>query len=121
MKLARAWTLREDRTVDAHPPAPVAGERTPNLARVQGPQHLRVEEFLEENHYVLRGELPGVDPDKDLDIRVNDGVLTVMAERREGCPRDTGRHQGGNGPRTNDTSPSPPPDSHRHVPVTSEG
>ena len=46
-------------------------------------QHMRVEDFVEGDHYVLRAELPGIDPDKDLDITVDDGVLTVKAERRE--------------------------------------
>jgi HSP20 family protein len=43
----------------------------------------RVEEYVEEGTYVLRAELPGVDPAKDVEILVRDGVLTVKAERRE--------------------------------------
>jgi HSP20 family molecular chaperone IbpA len=31
----------------------------------------------------LRAELPGIDPEKDVEITVDDGVLTVKAERRE--------------------------------------
>ncbi|MEU6970824.1 Hsp20/alpha crystallin family protein [Kitasatospora aureofaciens] len=44
---------------------------------------IRVEESVEDGAYVIRAELPGVDPDKDIDITVEDGVLTVRAERRE--------------------------------------
>jgi HSP20 family molecular chaperone IbpA len=43
----------------------------------------RVEEFLEDGTYVLRAELPGLDPAKEVEILVRDGVLTVNAERRE--------------------------------------
>jgi HSP20 family protein len=42
----------------------------------------RVEEYLEDGTYVLRAELPGLDPAKDVEILVRDGVLTVNAERR---------------------------------------
>jgi HSP20 family molecular chaperone IbpA len=43
----------------------------------------RIEDFVEDDHYVLRAELPGMDPDKDLEVLVRDGVLTVNAQRRE--------------------------------------
>jgi HSP20 family protein len=46
-------------------------------------EHMRVEDFIEDDHYVLRAELPGLDPEKDVDVTVNDGMLTVRAERRE--------------------------------------
>src|SRR5215207_5260897 len=48
-----------------------------------GGQMMRVEDYVEEGQYVLRAELPGLDPDKDVDITVENGVLTVKAERRE--------------------------------------
>jgi HSP20 family molecular chaperone IbpA len=43
----------------------------------------RVEDFVEDDHYVLRAELPGADPAKDIEVLVRDGVLTVNAQRRE--------------------------------------
>jgi len=46
-------------------------------------QLMRVEDYDDEGRYVLRIEMPGIDPDKDLDIAISDGVLTVKAERRE--------------------------------------
>jgi HSP20 family protein len=46
-------------------------------------QVMRVEEYVEAGQYVLRAEMPGIDPDNDLDIEVHDGMLTVKAERRE--------------------------------------
>jgi HSP20 family protein len=48
-----------------------------------GAQVMRVEDYLEGSDYVLRAELPGIDPEKDVDIAVEDGVLRVSAERRE--------------------------------------
>jgi HSP20 family protein len=44
---------------------------------------LRVEDRREDDRYVVRAEIPGIDPDKDLEITVSDGVLTIAAERRE--------------------------------------
>ena len=55
-----------------------------------GLQMMRVEDFHDEGEYVLRAELPGIDPDKDVDIEIQDGVLTVKAERHE---RKTGQHR----------------------------
>jgi HSP20 family molecular chaperone IbpA len=51
--------------------------------RREGAHTMRVEDRLEDDRYVLRAELPGVDPEKDVSITVDDGVLTITAERRE--------------------------------------
>jgi HSP20 family protein len=50
---------------------------------VTGEPMIRMEDYVEDSHYVLRAELPGIDPDKDVEITVTEGVLTVKAERRE--------------------------------------
>lgn len=44
---------------------------------------IRVEDQLEEDRYVIRAELPGLDAKKDLDITVHDGLLTIKANREE--------------------------------------
>ena len=44
---------------------------------------LRIEDFVEEGEYVLRAEVPGVDPDKDLEVFVEGNTLVVQGERRE--------------------------------------
>lgn len=44
---------------------------------------LRVEEFREGNELVVRAEMPGIDPEKDVDIHVTDHVLSIRAERRQ--------------------------------------
>jgi HSP20 family protein len=43
----------------------------------------RVEEFEEEGTRVVRVELPGLDPERDVEITVTDGTLRVQAERRQ--------------------------------------
>jgi HSP20 family protein len=43
----------------------------------------RVEEFEEEGTRVIRAELPGVDPDKDVEITIEGDQLRIRAERRQ--------------------------------------
>lgn len=50
---------------------------------VRGGHLIRVEDHMTDTEYQLRAELPGMDPEKDVEIRVDDGVLTIRAERRE--------------------------------------
>ncbi|AWB92342.1 Hsp20/alpha crystallin family protein [Aeromicrobium chenweiae] len=42
-----------------------------------------VEDFVEDDQYVVRAELPGVDPDKDVTVMIEDDVLTIRGERHE--------------------------------------
>jgi HSP20 family protein len=44
---------------------------------------LRIEELHEDGMMVVRAEMPGVDPDKDVEISVSDGVLHISAKREE--------------------------------------
>ena len=44
---------------------------------------LRVEEYVEEGSLVVRAEMPGIDPDKDVEISMHDGMLHIRAERRD--------------------------------------
>ena len=44
---------------------------------------LRVEEFVDEGTLVVMAELPGIDPEKDVDISVAYGFLHIRAERQE--------------------------------------
>lgn len=44
---------------------------------------MRVEDFVRDGTHVIRAELPGIDPDKDLEVSVANGILTINAERRE--------------------------------------
>jgi len=42
---------------------------------------VRIEDYQDNNHYVLRAELPGVQPDKDIEITVEGNELTITAQR----------------------------------------
>jgi HSP20 family protein len=44
---------------------------------------IRIEEERTDDALVIRAEMPGCDPDRDVDIEVVDGMLRVRAERRE--------------------------------------
>jgi HSP20 family molecular chaperone IbpA len=44
---------------------------------------IRIEDEMKAGSYLLRAEIPGVDPAKDVEITVRDGVLTIKAERSE--------------------------------------
>ena len=49
---------------------------------------LRVEEYRDGNTLVVRTDIPGIDPDKDIDITVTDGSLHVAARRTEPAHKD---------------------------------
>lgn len=57
----------------------------PGLART-----FRVEDYTENGNYVIRAELPGLDPDNDVEVTVEPGTLTIHAERHEETKE--GRH-----------------------------
>lgn len=44
---------------------------------------IRVDEYREDGSLVVRAELPGIDPEKDVKITVSDGMLTIEARREE--------------------------------------
>lgn len=46
-------------------------------------QQIRCEECVKDGRYVLRAELPGIDPEKDVEITLENGVLTIQGERRQ--------------------------------------
>jgi HSP20 family protein len=48
-----------------------------------GKDSVRIEEFAEDDALVIRAEMPGIDPDKDVEISMHDGMLHIRAERRE--------------------------------------
>jgi HSP20 family protein len=44
---------------------------------------IRVEEFHDDGTLVVRADLPGIDPQKDVELTVAGGMLRIEAERRE--------------------------------------
>lgn len=44
---------------------------------------IRIEDKLEGDTYIIRAELPGINVDEDLDISVQNNLLTIEAQRSE--------------------------------------
>jgi len=53
-------------------------------------QPIRVEDYLEDDHYIVRAELAGIDPEKDVEVTVGAGYLTIHAERHD---KTEGKHR----------------------------
>ncbi|BCW81779.1 Hsp20/alpha crystallin family protein [Arthrobacter sp. NicSoilC5] len=48
-----------------------------------GPAPIRVDEYVDGKTLVVRAEMPGVDPDKDIEVTMDEGYLRIRAERQE--------------------------------------
>lgn len=48
-----------------------------------GLETMRVDQFMEDDTLVVRLEIAGIDPDKDVEISIDEGMLRIEAERRE--------------------------------------
>jgi HSP20 family protein len=44
-------------------------------------EFIRIEEFRDDGTLVVRADLPGVDPEKDIEVTISDGMLRINAER----------------------------------------
>jgi HSP20 family protein len=53
-------------------------------------QPIRLEECVQGDEYVIRAELAGIDPAKDLEVTVGSGYLTIRAERSD---KTGGKHR----------------------------
>lgn len=49
---------------------------------VPGEELIRVDEYREGDTQVIRAELPGIDPEKDVELSVSEGMLRINAQRR---------------------------------------
>jgi HSP20 family protein len=49
----------------------------------EGEKLMRVEEMHEKDEVIVRAEMPGMDPDKDIDVWVDDGMLHISAKREQ--------------------------------------
>lgn len=48
-----------------------------------GSSTVRVEEFVDDERYLVRAELPGLDADKDIKVTVDHGRLVLSAHRSQ--------------------------------------
>jgi HSP20 family protein len=44
---------------------------------------MKVEEFVDGGELLVRAEMPGLDPDEDVDIHVSDHTLRIRVDRRQ--------------------------------------
>jgi HSP20 family molecular chaperone IbpA len=51
---------------------------------------MRIEERVEGDEFIVRAAMPGIDPDKDVEINVSEGMLQIRAERSEEKKNATG-------------------------------
>ena len=51
---------------------------------------IRTEDYVDNGRYVVRAEVPGINPDQDAEVTVAKGILTIHAERHE--EHDIARH-----------------------------
>ena len=74
-------------------------------------QPIRIEDYIEDGHYVVRAELAGIDPEKELEVSVGAGYLSIHAARSskvEGKHRSEFRY--GSFSRTLELPPGADPD-----------
>ena len=62
---------------------PFEGLRAHEVGRPLLGAPIRMEELREDDHIVVRAELPGIDPEKDVEVTVENGLLTIRAHREE--------------------------------------
>ncbi len=53
---------------------------------------IRVEEFQEDGQMVVRAEVPGADPDKDIEITKSDSTLRISVQRHKEEKTESRRH-----------------------------
>jgi HSP20 family protein len=75
-KKPRGATTEVEARDDAPPPADW-------FTRWFGLEPIRVEEFRDGESLVVRADMPGLDPDDDVEISVGDHTLRIRAERRQ--------------------------------------
>jgi HSP20 family protein len=71
---------------------PAVSSRIPELWAQFSGEGIPVEEYDDEGTHIIRAELPGVDAEHDIDIEVEDGLLSIRArrERRDDTHEDDG-------------------------------
>jgi HSP20 family molecular chaperone IbpA len=55
----------------------------PFAFRTDGTPFVRIEDYVEDHTFVLRAEVPGLDPEKDLEVAVTGDVVSIRGERHE--------------------------------------
>jgi HSP20 family protein len=56
----------------------------PFMAGLREESEIRIDEHREDGHLVVHAEVPGIDPEKDVQLSIEDGCLCLQIERRKG-------------------------------------
>ena len=75
----RPWLLPQFADWPDWPDFGLLGE----VMRTAAGETIRVEELVEDDMLVIRAELPGIDPEKDVEVSISGGVLHIAATRSE--------------------------------------
>jgi HSP20 family protein len=75
----RPWPLPQFADWPDWPEFGLLGE----VMRTAAGETIRVEELVEDDTLVIRAELPGIDPEKDVEVSISGGVLHIAATRNE--------------------------------------
>jgi len=59
----------------------VVGELLSWMESMTNPD-VRLEEYVEGDRRIVRADLPGIDPSRDIELEVDDGILRLRGERR---------------------------------------
>jgi HSP20 family molecular chaperone IbpA len=54
--------------------------------------HIRIEELESDHHHIIRAEVPGIDPDKDVTLRVEGDTVDLSIRRERHDENRDGRH-----------------------------
>ena len=57
-----------------------------------GEAAIRVEEYEDDNHLIVRAEIPGVNPEEDIEISLTEGMLRIMVQRKKESRHEGKRH-----------------------------
>lgn len=85
---------RSEVPITARPPMPYLFSWLDSLwpgdldLMVRAGHGIRIEEFTRNGDFVVRAELPGIDAEKDLQVSVDSGMLTIEATREESKESD---------------------------------
>ena len=66
----------------SQPTSQPTSEATAARPLIGGSNHIYIEDFVEDGRYVLRADLPGVDPETDVRVTITGDLLTVSGRRR---------------------------------------
>ncbi len=57
-----------------------------------GEAAIRVEEYEDDNQLIVRAEIPGVNPEEDIEISLTEGMLRIMVQRKKESRHESKRH-----------------------------